>query len=550
VSYSLMAMPENCVYAEFVSPAFPTTYPTVIHKERISAAALSAMEDSWNTRLFAERKIRLLQLTDVFVAGEGIVFDRVGRVYGDILTQQAPEHIERAAAQVAAAIESGDHETRTEPTVLCVKPGWQNYGHWLVEILPIADAAKRALGEDDLRFLIPNTFAPVMKKVVDDSLSIVGVAANRVSSYSFLPVFAKRLFVMHGMTHHGVYMSPLVFDTLNRLQDHTIGSDKMNIYIKREQYLSRSIENEAEIDEFMHSRGFFAFYPERFSLKEQISFFSGAKNIVGVAGAAMTNICFARAEARVLLLYPERMTDTFFWFMANHRKLDFVDVRCAQSGPSRSHLPWDSSLRVEIQDLQELLTSRSCDKNNKSAAYRTRMKKHRRGNAMPAVTKVTRTLDLGCGPQINNKFDANELYGIDVRASDNNNIKSADLSIESIPFPDNYFDFVTAFDFLEHVPRVIYAPHRRNCFVELMNEVYRVLKPGGLFFSSTPAYPRPEAFQDPTHVNIITENTFTRYFDVDFRWASMYGFKGAFRVHTQMWNDFHLETALIKVDTP
>ena len=103
---------------------------------------------------------------------------------------------------------------------------------------------------------------------------------------------------------------------------------------------------------------------------------------------------------------------------------------------------------------------------------------------------TSKTLDLGCGVNPRNPFGADELYGIDIRPNENENIRVADLAIEPIPFPDEYFDFVTAYDFIEHIPRIIYNPNRRFCFIELMNEIYRVLKAGGSFFSSTPAFPK------------------------------------------------------------
>ena len=167
-----------------------------------------------------------------------------------------------------------------------------------------------------------------------------------------------------------------------------------------------------------------------------------------------------------------------------------------------------------------------------------------------AEVQPKKALDLGCGPKPRNKFHAEEIFGIDIRDDLSANILAADLVTDPIPFPDNHFDFVTAFDFIEHVPRIIYCPQKRAPFVELMNEIYRVLKPGGLFFSSTPAYPHPAAFQDPTHVNIITEKTFAKYFDDTTRWAVMYGFKGHFKLHTQKWREQHLETAMIKVISP
>ena len=160
---------------------------------------------------------------------------------------------------------------------------------------------------------------------------------------------------------------------------------------------------------------------------------------------------------------------------------------------------------------------------------------------------MTRSLDLGCGQTPKNPFYADEVFGIDVREDLDANIRRADLVIDPIPFPDESFEYVSAHDFIEHVPRVIYAPSRRNAFVELMNEIYRVLKTGGLFLSLTPAYPHAEAFRDPTHVNIITDQTFSAYFDNVNRWAAGYGFNGAFQPRLQEWRGPHLLTVMQKV---
>jgi len=161
----------------------------------------------------------------------------------------------------------------------------------------------------------------------------------------------------------------------------------------------------------------------------------------------------------------------------------------------------------------------------------------------------TKTFDLGCGLKPRNPFNADELFGIDIRPNENQDIKVADLAIEAIPFPDDHFDYVSAYDFIEHIPRVIYNPNRRFSFIELMNEIYRVLKMGGTFASFTPAFPKEAAFVDPTHVNIITENTFPLYFDNKNRWGKDYGFIGSFEIVDQKWhpNNSHLQTIMKKV---
>lgn len=163
---------------------------------------------------------------------------------------------------------------------------------------------------------------------------------------------------------------------------------------------------------------------------------------------------------------------------------------------------------------------------------------------------MTKSLDIGCGASPKNIFNADEVFGLDIREDLAANIYRADLVVDKIPFPDSTFDFVTAHDFLEHVPRIVYIPERKNAFVEVMNEIWRVLKDGGQFLSFTPAFPHAAAFRDPTHVNIITEETFSFYFDSVNRWAAGYGFRGAFNVVQQEWRGAHLLTVLQKVVLP
>ncbi len=149
-------------------------------------------------------------------------------------------------------------------------------------------------------------------------------------------------------------------------------------------------------------------------------------------------------------------------------------------------------------------------------------------------------LDLGCGTRPRNPYGRSRLYGVDIRdipPTDTFESRAANLSLDAIPYADNMFGSVSAFDFIEHIPRVLAVDSGRRTtlpFIDLMNEIWRVLAPGGRLYAVTPAFPAPEVFVDPTHVNVITKRTHF-YFSGVSPWARMYGFNGDFKALRVEW---------------
>lgn len=158
----------------------------------------------------------------------------------------------------------------------------------------------------------------------------------------------------------------------------------------------------------------------------------------------------------------------------------------------------------------------------------------------PHAAAHARHLDLGCGAFPRNPYGRSELHGVDLHAFDAAppfHFRTANLTLDPIPYDDDHFGSVSAFDFLEHVPRLLATADGRATrfpFIELMDEIWRVLAPGGRFYALTPAYPHPEVFQDPTHVNVLTEETHL-YFCGEQPYGANYGFRGRFRALRADW---------------
>jgi len=123
-------------------------------------------------------------------------------------------------------------------------------------------------------------------------------------------------------------------------------------------------------------------------------------------------------------------------------------------------------------------------------------------------------LNLGCGFR---RVDNPEWINIDMRPETN-----PDLVLDvtkGLPHEDNSVEEVRAFDFLEHVPLGQTVP--------LMEEIYRVLKPGGKFEHFTPSTDGRGAFQDPHHKSFWNLNSWLYFMDDEHR--NLYGIKAKFR---------------------
>jgi len=78
-----------------------------------------------------------------------------------------------------------------------------------------------------------------------------------------------------------------------------------------------------------------------------------------------------------------------------------------------------------------------------------------------------------------------------------------DLNNAPYPFEDCQFEEILADNVLEHVEDII------TC----MNELYRIMKPGGVFTIIVPKFPSFGSVLDPTHKRFFIDQTFLYFVD-------------------------------------
>lgn len=151
-------------------------------------------------------------------------------------------------------------------------------------------------------------------------------------------------------------------------------------------------------------------------------------------------------------------------------------------------------------------------------------------------------VDLGCG------FRKEGNIGIDLSAEGRDVDLLCRLGFEEIPLGDASVDKVFCRDFLEHLPKAVWVESRGGLvypIIDLVNEVWRILRPGGLFESLTPVYPHPEVHQDPTHLSVWTLSSM-KYFCGEFPIAKLYGVDAHFELLENREQDFYLHAVLRK----
>jgi SAM-dependent methyltransferase len=95
-------------------------------------------------------------------------------------------------------------------------------------------------------------------------------------------------------------------------------------------------------------------------------------------------------------------------------------------------------------------------------------------------------------------LDWGGLVTLDYNADHNPDVVH-DLNVHPLPFEDNEFDEVHAYEVLEHLGSL----GDYKFFFAEFSEYWRILKPGGLFCATVPAITSPWLFGDPSHTRVI-----------------------------------------------
>jgi capsular polysaccharide biosynthesis protein len=336
----------------FKSPSFVMSDATVIGME--------FMTDAWRDqhkeisgRSFPDETLDAYMLEDAVVDAAGLIYDKDYRLIQQTIHQTETWEIDAYTYSIGEHARLDTIPYHRGTTVLCEKSGVGNYGHWLVEMLPVAFLFLPQLQARECFVRMPLSAAR-MNAVMFDSFSLLGVPSTQVRLRRPGPERYERLYVVPALSHHGYRYSPFAMDTLEAIAATIEAGEPAPIWVRRSD-TNRRLVHEAAVCDELAARGWVIADTGKMRLHDQIKLFKGAKTIAGVAGAGLTNMAFAASGTPLTIFMPALMPDVFYWSLASFKQQPYREIRCpALEGTEGGN--WNGLLDISVEDVIRLIT--------------------------------------------------------------------------------------------------------------------------------------------------------------------------------------------------
>lgn len=231
-----------------------------------------------------------------------------------------------------------------------------NYYHFTVDLLPRLLLLERALGSlaslDHLVLNLRNKAyeEPLLRRFglpLDKVLHLEDDMHLRVEEL-YVPTFTPSEYGVAAWKTSGIRSKVLKHESKR-----PAGT---KLFLSRKGASSRRLLNEDELFQVLQKHGFVAMDCGAHSLEEQVSIFSSATHVVGLHGAAFTNIIYCQPGTRIYEMINALSLRGFYWSLSDvcglHHKFITTKPAC-QSAGLESHRANKTDAEVEIDQLTQ-----------------------------------------------------------------------------------------------------------------------------------------------------------------------------------------------------
>jgi capsular polysaccharide biosynthesis protein len=230
--------------------------------------------------------------------------------------------------------------------------GVDNYYHFMLDVLPRLELLRRA-GIDPDRYLV-NRALPFQKEL----LARVGIPEERTIESSSEPHIRAEDLVVPSLPDCHLETPPWVTTWLRQTLLLSEGTPHRRLFIGRgSRKHTRRIVNQDQVVAALEPYGFETIDPGTMSVAQQIATFTEAEIVVGVHGAALTNLVFCPAGAAVVELFPPDYVNACYWTLASAHGAIRYRYLVGNGLPTRSRQTHrvDADVTVDARQLVHLI---------------------------------------------------------------------------------------------------------------------------------------------------------------------------------------------------
>jgi hypothetical protein len=336
-----------------VVPAMSTPFPLPrVHTTRRWLLEVQPPPDA-----IAWPAMRVLELPEgAVLTHEGAVGPDPGTVVTDLGTVYRIDPRELLRRCDVARRRGTQHLPGTTISMLQLYPS--NHAHTLMQGVSRLELFRRVIDFDRVDRLLMNASAPA---VMREAIARMGFGPDRVVEVpDNTPVLVgDRVLAATCIPQNGG-MTPWGLDfvrALFRVDRRERRDGPRRIYVMRSTSDQRGVVNDAEVRSALDARGFVPVTMEGRPLDEQAAVFASADAIVGVHGAALANLAFARPGTRVVELVGANTLNWVFSPLSWVAGLDHDVLVGIEPTPPRRFWTWqrDADQIVDVARLAALV---------------------------------------------------------------------------------------------------------------------------------------------------------------------------------------------------
>jgi hypothetical protein len=209
-------------------------------------------------------------------------------------------------------------------TVAYLSNTWvDNYYHWMQLTLPLLRLYQKLAPEVriDAYYIGQSRLA----KVQEETLVAFGVGKEQIIREACRGERMLAVIYQHRPQYENMrYRDPWGHEFVRKTLCQSPAPDSpKRIYVQRVSVRNRRLTNEPQIAAFLKTLGFVPVLMDGLTVAEQAKVFASADAIVGVHGAALTNLIFAHKGAKIIEMFPPEVQEPGMFTAATHSELDY-----------------------------------------------------------------------------------------------------------------------------------------------------------------------------------------------------------------------------------